>query len=44
MGGLRRFVTFADQGVSSVSNFVAVAVAANVAGTGEFGQFSLGSY
>lgn len=41
MGGLRRFVTFADQGVSSVSNFVAVAVAANVAGTGEFGQFSL---
>ncbi|MCC3292040.1 hypothetical protein [Arthrobacter sp. zg-Y1110] len=41
MGALRRFATFADQGVSSVSNFVAVAVAANVAGTGEFGQFSL---
>ena len=41
MGGLRRFVTFADQGVSSVSNFVAVAIAANVAGTSEFGQFSL---
>lgn len=41
MGGLRRFATFADQGVSSVSNFTAVAVAANVAGTGEFGQFSL---
>ncbi|WP_146363570.1 hypothetical protein [Arthrobacter yangruifuii] len=41
MGALRRFTTFADQGVSSVSNFVAVAVAANVAGTGEFGQFSL---
>ena len=41
MGGLRRLATFADQGVSSVSNFVAVAIAANVAGTGEFGQFSL---
>lgn len=41
MGALRRFATFADQGVSSVSNFAAVAVAANVAGTGEFGQFSL---
>ncbi|UWX97974.1 hypothetical protein N2K95_04700 [Arthrobacter zhaoxinii] len=41
MGGFRRLVTFADQGVSSVSNFVAVAVAANVAGASEFGQFSL---
>jgi O-antigen/teichoic acid export membrane protein len=41
MGGLRRVVTFADQGVSSVSNFVAVAIAANVASAHEFGQFSL---
>lgn len=41
MGGFRRLVTFADQGVSSVSNFVAVAVAANVAMADEFGQFSL---
>lgn len=41
MGGFRRLVTFADQGVSSVSNFVVVAVAANVASAPEFGQFSL---
>ncbi|WP_104104448.1 hypothetical protein [Arthrobacter sp. 08Y14] len=41
MGGFRRLVTFADQGVSSISNFVAVAVAANVATVPEFGQFSL---
>lgn len=41
MGGFRRLVTFADQGVSSISNFVAVAVAANVATAHEFGQFSL---
>ena len=41
MGGFRRLVTFADQGVSSISNFVAVAVAANVASVPEFGQFSL---
>ncbi|MCC9197997.1 hypothetical protein QNO08_04630 [Arthrobacter sp. zg-Y820] len=41
MGGFRRLVTFADQGVSSVSNFVAVAVAANVATAADFGQFSL---
>lgn len=41
MGGFRRLVTFADQGVSSVSNFVVVAVAANVATAPEFGQFSL---
>lgn len=41
MGALRRLATFTDQGVSSLSNFAAVAIAANVAGTGEFGQFSL---
>lgn len=41
MGRLRRVVTFADQGVSSVSNFVAVAIAANVASAHQFGQFSL---
>lgn len=41
MGRLRRVVTFADQGVSSVSNFVAVAIAANVASPHQFGQFSL---
>lgn len=41
MGRLRRVVTFADQGVSSLSNFVAVAIAANVAGVQQFGQFSL---
>lgn len=41
MGSLRRAVTFADQGVSSVSNFVAVAIAANVATVHQFGQFSL---
>ena len=34
-------MTFADQGVSSISNFVAVAVAANVATAHQFGQFSL---
>lgn len=41
MAGFRRIVTFADQGVSSISNFIAVAVAANVATAHEFGQFSL---
>lgn len=41
MGRLRRVVTFADQGVSSLSNFVAVAIAANVASVHQFGQFSL---
>lgn len=41
MSRLRRLVTFADQGISSISNFVAVAVAANVATPGDFGQFSL---
>ena len=41
MGRLRRAVTFADQGVSSVSNFVAVAIAANVATANQFGPFSL---
>ena len=41
MAGFRRTVTFADQGVSSISNFIAVAVAANVATAHEFGQFSL---
>ncbi|MDN3481488.1 hypothetical protein QMA10_06075 [Arthrobacter sp. APC 3897] len=41
MSGFRRLVTFTDQGVSSISNFVAVAVAANVATAHDFGQFSL---
>ena len=33
---------FGDQAVSSISNFVAVAITANVATPGQFGQFSLG--
>lgn len=41
MSANRRLLTFADQGVSSISNFVAVAVAANVASAPAFGQFSL---
>lgn len=37
-----RYVAIADQAVSSISNFLAVAITANVATAGEFGQFSLG--
>ena len=41
MARLSRYVAFGDQAVSSISNFVAVAITANVATAGEFGQFSL---
>lgn len=42
MARLSRYVAIADQAVSSISNFVAVAITANVATAGQFGQFSLG--
>ena len=42
MARLSRYVAFGDQAVSSISNFVAVAITANVATPGQFGQFSLG--
>src|SRR3954454_20850303 len=42
MARLSRYVAFSDQAVSSVSNFVTVAITANVATAGEFGEFSLG--
>jgi O-antigen/teichoic acid export membrane protein len=42
MARLSRFVAIGDQAVSSISNFVAVAITANVATAGQFGQFSLG--
>ena len=42
MARLSRYVAFGDQAVSSISNFVAVAITANVATPGEFGEFSLG--
>lgn len=42
MGRFGRYVAIGDQAVSSISNFVAVAITANVATAGEFGQFSLG--
>jgi hypothetical protein len=42
MARLSRYVAFVDQAVSSISNFVAVAITANVATPGQFGQFSLG--
>lgn len=41
MAQLSRHVAVVDQAVSSISNFVGVAIAANVATPGEFGQFSL---
>lgn len=41
MARLSRHVAVGDQAVSSISNFVAVAITANVASPGEFGQFSL---
>lgn len=41
MARLSRHIAVADQAVSSLSNFVAVAITANVATAGEFGQFSL---
>ncbi len=41
MARLSRFVAIGDQAVSSISNFVAVAITANVATAGQFGQFSL---
>jgi O-antigen/teichoic acid export membrane protein len=41
MARLNRYVAVGDQAVSSISNFVAVAITANVATAGEFGQFSL---
>ncbi|MDQ0848579.1 O-antigen/teichoic acid export membrane protein [Arthrobacter sp. B3I9] len=42
MARFGRYVAMGDQAVSSISNFVAVAIVANVATAGEFGQFSLG--
>jgi len=42
MARMSRYVAFGDQAVSSISNFVAVAITANVATAGQFGQFSLG--
>lgn len=42
MARLGRYVSIADQAVSSISNFVAVVITANVATAGQFGQFSLG--
>jgi O-antigen/teichoic acid export membrane protein len=42
MARFGRYVAIGDQAVSSISNFVAVAITANVATAGEFGQFSLG--
>ena len=41
MPRLSRYVAIGDQAVSSISNFVAVAITANVATAGQFGQFSL---
>lgn len=41
MARLSRYVSIGDQVVSSVSNFVAVAITANVATPAQFGQFSL---
>lgn len=41
MARLSRYVSIGDQAVSSISNFVAVAITANVATAGQFGQFSL---
>lgn len=41
MANLGRYVSMGDQAVSSISNFVAVAITANVATAGQFGQFSL---
>jgi len=41
MARFSRHVAVGDQAVSSISNFVAVAITANVASPGEFGQFSL---
>lgn len=42
MARFGRYVAIGDQAVSSISNFVAVAITANVATAGQFGQFSLG--
>lgn len=41
MAGKARFVTIADQGVSSLSNFVAVAVVAHSGTPADFGRFAL---
>lgn len=41
MVGKSRFITIADQGVSSLSNFVAVAIIARSGSPQEFGQFAL---
>lgn len=41
MARLGRYISIGDQAVSSISNFAAVAITANVASAGQFGQFSL---